>query len=278
MKLNPTVALVSVVLSFVASTYGEKSLPFLSESPWLGRWIGYEEEGFDFGITSKRFQGEIHAKNRTRDGLKRVNEFQVIKIDYVVEEQVKGKWQKRSFEPKGFITSQAATTEPEQFEVVIAYKGGTKAKVTHILDGNEIKVSTEVIETSSKNPVRAGVKITFPDLYRLKGQIPGERELKKMMQGDEVIVKSTKGKKLKFDIWEEANLQTEEALADGASEFSLESKSLAKKVITMASEKAKTGKIFFNQQKALYAGLDATWFPEPAAKGQPSPALVIEID
>lgn len=276
MNQNPLKLLVGAVFALSCPLTAD-TLPVLTEKPYLGRWVGYEEKDFDFSIAAKNFHGEIFLKQKSRDGMKRITEFRVIKLQYVLEEEVGGKWQRRSVEPDGFETTQAASIEVEKFAVIASYKGGTKVKVTHELDGEEIMVSTEILETESKNKLRAGVEVVFPDLYRLKKD-PEERELKKMMKGDEVVAKTSKGKKLKFELYEDVNLESEKALAEGALEFSLESQNLAKKTIVMTSEVAKTGKIFFRQKSTLHQGFGAVWYPESVTDGKPTPRLVIEIE
>lgn len=277
MRLTPVTIFIGAALVLANFVQAQDALPVLTEKPWLGRWIGHEGREFDFSIAAKDFHGEIFMKNRTREGMKRITEFRVVKLAYVLEEKVGGKWQRRTVEPKGFETSQEASTDVEEFEVVASYKGGTKIKVTHEIDGKEILVSTAIVETTSKNPLRVGVEVVFPDLYRWKGDL-NKRELKKKMNGDEVIIKTVKGRKAKFDIYEDVNLETEDALQEGAYEFSMESQNLAKKTVMMTSEVAKTGKIFFRQKKTIHEGVGAIWYPEEVPDGKPVPRLVIEID
>lgn len=252
------------------------ALPFLSEKPWLGCWIGYEEKEFDYSITAKDFYGTVSLKEKTKDGWKRISEQRVIKLNYLVEEERGGKWQRRSIEPDSFETTQGASDEAESFEVVATYKGGTKLKVSHEIDGKEVMISVAIVETESSNPIRAAVDVIIPDLYKLKEGME-ERELKKKLKGDEVRLKTVAGKKVKFDLYEEINLATEKGLEEGVLEFSLECKNFAEKLIILSSEVEKTGKIFFRQKGVMNEGFTATWYPEEIEEGKPTPKLVFRV-
>lgn len=251
-------------------------LPVLPEKPWIGFWIGYEQRDFDFGVGGKG-EGELFLKERGREGVERISLFRSLKVHYIVEEEIGGKWQRRTLEENLFETEQAASAEVEKFEFVAAYKGETKIRVGHFFDGKEIQISTELVSTESKNPIRVGVEVVFPDLYRLNEEI-SERELKKKMKGDEVRAVRLDGKKFKYDIYEEVSLEDEAVLGKGAIEFSLESQNLAKKTINLSLGAPKTGKFLFSQKKPLHSGFAAIWYPEKVADSKVLPVLVIEVD
>lgn len=252
-------------------------LPVLSEKPFLGRWIGLEQDEFDFSITANYFEGEIFLKQRTREGIKRINESRSIQLRYLMEEKVGDKWQRRLIVTDGFETAQGASAEVEKFEAIVTFEGGTRVKITHELDEDVIRISSEILEAESENPMRSGVEMIIPNLYRSASELD-ERELKRALKGDEVVILTTQRKKQKYDLDEEVNLETEKTLAEGAFEFSFESKNLAKKTLQMSSQTEKTGKIFFRQRGALYEGFSAIWYPEAAAAGQAASVLVLEID
>ncbi|MDQ8188710.1 hypothetical protein [Roseibacillus persicicus] len=260
-----------------ASTLGADELPILTEKPWEGVWVGYEEREFDYAIGGKEGAAKIYLKVKSKGEMERISLFRALDVHFVLEEEIGGKWQKRSVEKDGFETTQAASVDAEKFELIATHKGGTKIKVVHELDGEEIKISTSIVETESKNPLRAGVEVVIPDLYRIREEIE-ERELKKKLKGDEIRAVGIDGKKFKFDLHDEVNLGDEKVLAKGAAEFSVESKNLAKKTISLSSEVAKTGKILFDQRKSLHEGFKATWYPAETAAGKPVPQLVIEIE
>lgn len=266
--------LLSASLAVTSSVFSA-SLPVLPDKPWVGFWIGYEERDFDFGVGGKG-EGELFLKERGREGMERISLFRSLKFHYIVEEEIGGKWQRRTLEEDLFETGQAASAEVEKFDFVAAYKGGTKIRVSHFLDGKEIRIGTVLVSTESKNPIRVGVEVVFPDLYRLQEDI-SDRDLKKKMKGDEVRALRLDGRKLKFALYEEVSLADDAVLGKGASEFSLESQNLAKKTINLSLGAPKTGKILFEQKKPLHTGFSAIWYPEKAANASEPSVLVIEV-
>lgn len=260
----------------IAGSAVSAELPVLPEKQWVGFWVGYEQRDFDFGVGGKG-EGELFLKERGREGFERISLFRTLKVHYIVEEEIGGKWQRRTLEEDLFETTQAASAEVEKFEFVAAYKGGTKIQVGHFLDGKMIQISSQLVSTESNNPIRVGVEVVFPDLYRLQGDIT-ERELKKKMKGDEVRAVRLDGKKFKYDIYEEVSLEDEAVLGKGAIEFSLESQSLADKTISLSLGAPKTGKILFSQKTPLHSGFAATWYPEKGVDSKVAPALLIKVD
>ncbi|MGJ8726671.1 MAG: hypothetical protein ACSHYB_19150 [Roseibacillus sp.] len=274
MKAIPTSILAGAVMSFSSFACADR-LPVLSEEPWLGFWVGYEEREFDFGI-SGRAEGELMLKDRSQGEMKRISDTRSLAINYLVEEKKGESWQKRTLEVGQIESELAASNELEECSFVATYKGGTKAKISHRFDGDEVFITIEMLETESENPIRLGVEVKVPDLYRLETDID-ERELKKKLKGDEVALKTLTGKKVKFDLSDKVNLETEKGLEGGVSEFSIECKNLAERTIVMSSVTDKTGKIIFGQKGAMNEGFSATWYPAPTEEGKPEPELVIEV-
>ena len=53
----------------------------------------------------------------------------------------------------------------------------------------------------SQNPIRVGVELVVRELYRFESDID-ERGLKKKLKGDEVVLETVEGEKVKFDLFE----------------------------------------------------------------------------
>jgi hypothetical protein len=160
----------------------------------------------------------------------------------------------------------------EQVEWTASYQGGTQVKISHIFKGDEIYTRMETIATETKTEVRVGVEVAFPDLYRLQEELT-EDELEDKMDDDEIRAERVDGERFKFDLWEKVKLTDEDILAQGAIKYSLETKKLADKTITLSNARNSKGKILFEQSKALHQPLKATWYPET-----PQSTFVIEID
>lgn len=262
-------SLLCVTAALLTAASG-KELPLLFEKPFLGAWIGYEEDGFDAAIQGEGW-AEIFFKKEQRDGLARISPFLSLKLKYSVQEKIGERWVNRSIEKDGFETEIEASTEVEDIEFTATFKGGTKVKVNHIFDGDEILTRIAQVSTESKNELRIGVKVAFPDLYRLKEKL-SEDELEEKLDGDEIRATRVDKKRFKFDLHEEVDLADEKVLGKGAIEYSLESKRLADREITLSNAKGSKGVFRFEPTKSLHVPLDVIWYPET-----PTSTMVLEI-
>ena len=199
----------------------------------LGMWVGYEQREFDFGVSAKGV-GELFMKERVRGGAERISKYRSLMVNYLVEEKRGEGWQKRSLKDDELESELDATTEAKECTFVANYTGGAKMKIHHRFDKDEIFISIELLEKGSDD-VRVGVEVEIPDLYRIQGDAEA-RDVKRMMRGDKILVKTMGGQKVKFALADEVNLETEKDLVDGVSEFSLESKNLAERTVLMKSE------------------------------------------
>ena len=274
MKIFPFTFLAGGLMS-LSSVVTADTLPALTEVPWLGFWQGYERREFDFGVND-RGEGELFLKERVKGDMERITDSRSVKVFYLVEEETGGAWKKRTLEVLELESEQAASDDLKECSFVAPYKGGTKVKINHRFDGDEVFITVEMLEGESQNPVRLGVEVLIPDLYRLATDID-QRELKKKLKGDKVAVETLAGKKMKFDLSDEINLETEKDLVDGVLEFSLDCKNLAEKTISMRSTVEKTGKIVFGQKGPMNEGFTATWYPMAVEEGKPLPELVIKV-
>ncbi|MEM9079688.1 MAG: hypothetical protein AAGC74_03245 [Verrucomicrobiota bacterium] len=252
-------------------------MPTLSEKPWLGFWVGHEDKKYDFGIGGGGV-GEVHFKKDSRDGIARISFQYLIKVQYFVEEELKGKWVRRQMVDDGFETEQEASDEVESFEFVSTFTGDTKAKFGHVIGRKDIRMTAALGESPSKNPLRVGIEFTIPNLYRyVKFDEMSEREAKKKLKGDEIRVQWLKGKKAKYDLSDEVNLSDESLAGEGAAAFSLESRQIAGSEFLLSLGKPKTGRIVFKQAKSLHEGLKVIWYPEPELAEKEGTELVLAV-
>lgn len=246
-------------------------LPVLTDKPFLGAWIGYENQNFDFAINADG-RAKLFVKQRQAGEVARISPFHTIDIDYSVQEKVGENWVNRTIEENAFETDLEASAEVEKVEFVATFKGGTKVKVNHVFDGEEILTRIAQVSTESENELRVGIKVAFPNLYRLREERT-ERELKEEFDGDEIRATRIDNKRFKLDLQEDVKLSDEAFLKNGAIEYSIESKKLGNKTISLRNGKGSKGKILFEQTQSLHLPLDAYWYPET-----PESTFVIEVD
>ena len=262
------------VMSFVSFVRAD-TLPVIAEKPWDGFWVGYEEREFDFGVKGTG-AGEMFLKERVRGGTERITDTRSVVVNYLVEEKRGEAWQKRSLKEDELESELAASLEVKECSFVANYTGGAKMKVNHRFQDDEVFISIELLEGEKETGVRVGIEVEIPDLYRIIGDTD-KRDIKRKMRGDKIQLIALDGKKVRYDLSDEINLETEKGLEEGVSEFSLECKNLAERTIVMRSAVEKTGKISFRQKGSLDEGFSVIWYPAAAEEGKAKPELVIQV-
>lgn len=247
-----------LLLAFVASLapcFAE--LPQMSDKmEWLGYFVGWESRSSDFGIGA---DGEalLHPKKSgKRAGHKE------LKIHYLIEEEVKGKWVRRQFLKEGGLVSEAEKgIDPKKPVVIVTtVTGDTKVEWTHIVDRGKINVMPNILEKKTENKIRVGMEFALPRLYRFNEE-PTDRELKKKVGSDYIKAKRLKdGKSVRVKFHEvEDDVTSEGFLADGASEIEVKSNGIMGSSFVMENGKDKAGRIDVKTKGPLYNSFRMTW-------------------
>lgn len=248
------------------------TLPELSDKEWMGSWIGYGENEFDYSVTAKDGKGQFFPKVRKKEGWSHVSVHDKFQIFFILEEEKGGTWTRIGLKEDGFETTQPASSEVEACELVATYDNGSKARIRHRFERKGVVLSTALEHKATENPTRVGILVMMPALYKVEEfkKTPTEDEIEKMMKGDGVKAVRVDGKSFKFKLHEEVILSDEKLLGGGATEFSIETKRYGGKPIRFAATQKDGGRILFKQSKRLYQMYSATWYPaegKPPAKG-----------
>jgi len=250
-------------------------LPVMSDkTEWLGYFVGWEGKSSDFGIGSDG-ASLIHPKERgKRAGHKE------IKVRYVVEEEVKGKWVRRKIIEEDGLSSETEKgldpKKPVAFKMTVT--GGTVVEWTHAPSRGKFAVMPKIVEKTTENKIRVGIEFSLPRLYRFD-TMPEERELKKKVGGDYVRgtrLKDRKKVKVKFSDLED-DITSEEFLGDGASAVEIESEPLTGTlVIENGSEKS--GRIDIDTNGALYNSFKVLWMADSEKLGERDTYVTFEVE
>lgn len=249
-------------------------LPQLTEKPWLGCFAGHEGRGFDFAV-----QSDGESKIYFKRGSKRLSFSTIFPVYYILEEEINGKWVSRRMQEDGFETGQEATDEPEKLTFTATYTGDTKVEITHEFDREGVVIGTRILEKTTTNPIRCGVRVTIPDLYRNleeDGKLD-ERELKRKVDA-EVSGETRSGEGVKADLYEKPQLDGPDYFPDGARTFTFECEKIDGQELTLSTVDESAGWIQIEQTKTAFNGFNLFWWPDPAKAGTPGARLKIEVD
>ena len=182
-----------------------------------------------------------------------------------------GRWVRRKFlEEDGLVSENKKGLNPKEPVVFTStVTGGTKVEWTHAVSRGKVSIKPRILEKTTKNEIRVGVEFAMPRLYRFD-ETPDERELKKKVGKDFVKatrLKDKKSVKVKFNEVEE-NLTSEEYLAEGASEFEVQSKAFLGLSFMVKNGGDKVGRIDIQQKSPLYNSFRMTWMADPEKVGE----------
>ena len=244
-----------VLTASLAPCFAE--LPQMSDkTEWLGYFVGWESRSSDFGIGA---DGEslLHPKKSgKRAGHKE------LKIHYIIEEEVKGRWVRRQFLKEGGLESETEKgLDPKKPVVLVTtVTGETKVEWTHVVARGKISVMPKILEKKTENKVRVGMEFALPRLYRFQEE-PTGRELKKKVGSDYIKAKRLKdGKSVRVKFHEvEDDVTSEEFLGEGASEIEVKSEGILGNSIVIENGRDKAGRIDVKTKGPLYNSFRMTW-------------------
>ncbi len=271
----------SLFIATILSTFPLQAatLPELSAKEWMGCWIGHGQNEFDYSVIAKDAKGTLYPKVRGKNGWAQIGLHDKFQIFFILEEQKGGTWTRIGIKEDAFETTQAASSEVAACELVATYDSGSKARIRHRFERRSLVLSTVLEHKATENPTRVGILIMTPEIYRVEKmkKVPTADELKKLMKDDEIKAVRVDGKSFKFKLHEEVVLSDEKLLAEGATEFSVESKRYGGNPIRFAAAQKGGGKILFKQSKPLYEIFSATWYPAEGKVPAKGSELVIEF-
>lgn len=254
-------------------------LPTMQEKDWLGVFAAMEGRNYDFKVRTHGGSEMLMKKNK-----KVVSIHSVFAVRCVLLEQEGKKWVKRTLDKDSLESKQEASLDLEKVAYTANFTGDTKLGITHEFDGEEVLVGVKVLEKKTKNPLRIGMEVVVPDLYKLHGKDkPTEREMKKKLKDFEIRMISTDGKtKLKLDggdvVEEEFKLDAKDQLGDKTVKyFSIESDKMGDNQLVLTTEEEDYGEMEIKQTKPLYHGLTVRWFPKEDKIGKEGCRLKIEV-
>jgi len=250
-----------------ASVFGsEPQLPQMSDkTEWLGYFVGWEEKVFDFGIGA---DGEVlmHPKKSGKRGA--IKDFS---IRYLLQEEIKGKWVTRNLlAEKGLESADEKGVDPKKpVTVNTTYTGGTKIEWVHLLSRGAMVLKPRILEKTSENPIRVGLSVNLPRLYRFEKELEG-RELRKKVGGDTLEgIRLKDGKKIRIKFHEnDKDVAGEEFLKDGASAIEVESGGFYGHTFVMAQSNEKAGRIDVETNGPLYNSFKLIWLANPETLGE----------
>ncbi|MCH1508689.1 MAG: hypothetical protein L7T84_05760 [Akkermansiaceae bacterium] len=253
--MKRTLTLLAILTS---STFAE--LPVHADrTEWLGYFIGWEGRKYDYGVGSEDLEGLLHPKKgKTRTSHKEV------KVNFVVQEEIKGKWVTRrpvSEDPFTTTAKEAILNSKKPVDFTVTVTGDTKVEFVHAVSSKGVMVKPKVIEKKTENPIRVGLKFSLRAFHSIKSDTE-EEKIEKAIRSDVFIGKRLKdGKKVKVKFSDtEVDLNDEKHFAAGMSELEIKSKQYGSDSFVIEQGSEKIGALEVEAKSEIYRGLTIYWW------------------
>lgn len=236
-------------------------LPSLQdEEEWKDYFVGFEQRSFDYGLTAS---GEGRFFPKSRRG-KRVPSSRTVLVNVICEKKQSNGWRNQTRGTSDYETDLEPTLKPTAFELVNHFTGETKVTSKHRFERKAVEMSVSLTEGKQGSEKRAGIRVEIPDLYRLAFEST-ERDMKSEVRGDELVMINLKGKTVELGLEEDVDLAELDSINEGVRFFSIKSKKLEEKTLTMSIVGEGKGKMIVRRASAtLFDGLVVTFYPDEA--------------
>ncbi len=253
--MKRTLALLALLTS---SVFAE--LPVHADrTEWLGYFVGWDGRKFDYGVGSEDLEGLLHVKKgKARKSHKE------IKVNFLVQEEIKGKWVTRQpIKEGGYTTTakEAILNSKKPVDFTLTVTGDTKVEFVHAVTSKGVMVKPKVIEKKTENPIRVGVKFSLRSFHGIKSDTEKEK-IEDAIRSDLLTGKRLKdGKKVKVKFSDtDVDINDENHFAEGMSELEIKSKEYETNSFVIEQGSEKVGVIEVEAKKELYMGMTLYWW------------------
>jgi hypothetical protein len=169
--------LVSVLCFVTGIESASAQLPVITEPPWIGHFSVFVNKRYQFSITS---QGKITLMP-LNDKSQPVASTLAIPVEITIQEMMPdGKPVWKQIDAKTLTSSQPATDKLEKVVITGKVTGGAAFETTFEQSRGAILIGGRITDpgTLTKNPLRFGVRVKFPNSYP-KAKIEDKKDDKK---------------------------------------------------------------------------------------------------
>ncbi len=252
-------------------------LPNLPDKPWQDYFAALDGRKFSYTMDPWG-QGKISV---IADSGKAVSHSLEIPVTFLIEE----------VNPSGNIYSKQIDHDSLETKDKPVFKQGKatfRGKVTggatfeaHIeIDRGVILLGGRLIDPGTiKNPVRFGVRTTFPSAYRnaKKTEKDDAKQFAKKLKDDRITIVWTDGKRTKFDSTQKLDPESKAANGPGIADLKVELAAYQGRTFGFKATPQTKILLWARQEQEAHEGFSATWYPDPAKDPEGKTRLAIEI-
>jgi hypothetical protein len=248
-------------------------LPSLPEKPWLEYFLVSENRSFIFAFNNWAGGNLIPAGK----GGKEISIQYHLPVTFVIEEVLPtGATVTKKILPESLETKDKATLKPGKISFRGKVTGDASFEGFVEVERGIISVGGRLLDpgTLTKNPLRFGVRVTVPDVYR-NAKKPGKegakdapkdaaKEFAKKIKDDRYSMVWTDGKRVKFDGTDKIEADPKNVNGPGIKDLKVEIAPYQGKSLEFsASENSKIA-LWTRLEQPFSDGFSINWYPDPA--------------
>lgn len=254
------------------------ALPDLKEQPWLGHFLAYANRKFTFGLTSLA-EGKLTPLGRSG---KPINYLLVLPVAFVVEETLPdGRIITRKLQPDTLTTADPATAKPGRVSFRGSVTGGTTFEGHVEVEQGVIALGGRLLEstTPNKNPLRFGIRVTFPRSYRDEPTKDKRavRAFENQLKDDRLGIVRTDDKRVRLTGIDSLGAESTKINGPGIAELKVEISAYQGKVFEFAATPHSSMQLWNRLTQPVHDGFTINWFPDPATDPEAKARLKIEV-
>ncbi|MEO0017117.1 MAG: hypothetical protein RLZZ522_400 [Verrucomicrobiota bacterium] len=241
-------------------------LPSLGVRPWMGYFLGTKTRDFSFGLTSQG-AGVIIPMGK---GDKEVAMKLRVPVTFLIEEVLPdGRTIVKKILPETLESNDSATAKPSKTRIRGKVTGGASFEAFFEVERGIIAIGGRLLEpgTLTKNPLRFGVRATFPESYPSTKESTKEaaKALTKKLEGDRYGVLWTDGKRAKFNGADKIKADPKKGNGPGIARLEVEVAAYQGKAFEFTASAQSNITLSTRLAQPLGKGLVVNWYPDPAA-------------
>ena len=241
-------------------------LPSMGERPWMGYFLGTKTRDFSFGLTSQG-AGVIIPMGK---GDKECSMQLRVPVTFLIEEVLPdGRTIVKKILPETLESKDLATAKPGKTSVRGKVTGGASFEAFLEVERGTIAVGGRLLDpgTLTKNPLRFGVRATFPDSYPSK-QTPEKdaaKALAKKLENDRYAVLWTDGKRAKFNGADKLESDPKKINGPGIANIQVEVAAYQGKTFEFTASEHSEIALSTRLAQPFSKGFMVNWYPDAAA-------------
>jgi len=253
------------------------ALPELKD-PWFGQFLTHTNKKFSFGLNSLA-EGKLTPMGKSG---KPINYQMVLPVAFIVEEILpNGRVVAKKILPDTLASSDAATAKPGKVSFHGNVTGGASFEGHVEVEHGVVSVGGRLLDpgTLTKNPLRFGIRVTFPNAYRSVPQ-HDKRELKAfeaLLKEDRFSMVRSDEKHVKLTGSDKIGPESTGVNGTGIAELKVAVSAYQGKVFEFAATHHSKMELWNRLEQAVHQGVVINWYPDPAQDPDAKARLQFEV-